>query len=67
MKYRGQFDGTAEVVDFADKLEKACIDTVEQGDMTKDLALLIGKDQKYLTTEEFMDKVAANLESNLKN
>lgn len=62
LKYRGKFDGTPELVDFADKLEKACVSTVEFGDMTKDLALLIGKDQKYLTTEAFMDKVASNFE-----
>ncbi len=62
LKYRGKFDGTPELVDFADKLEKACVSTVESGDMTKDLALLIGKDQKYLTTEAFMDKVASNFE-----
>jgi len=62
LKYRGRFDNTPEVVDFADKLEKACIETVEKGDMTKDLALLIGKDQNYLTTEDFMDKVSANLQ-----
>lgn len=62
LKYRGKFDGTLELVDFADKLEKACVATVESGDMTKDLALLIGKDQKYLTTEAFMDKVATTFE-----
>lgn len=62
LKYRGRFDNTPEVVDFADKLEKACIETVEKGDMTKDLALLIGKDQNYLTTEDFMDKVSTNLQ-----
>ncbi len=62
LKYRGRFDNTPEVVDFADRLEKACIETVEKGDMTKDLALLIGKDQNYLTTEDFMDKVSANLQ-----
>ncbi len=67
LKYRGKFDSTPAVVDFAEKLERACVETVEQGDMTKDLALLIGKDQKYLTTEAFMDKVAANLEKALKS
>lgn len=57
LKYRGQFDGTAEVTEFAEKLERACIETVEAGDMTKDLAILIGSDQKWLTTDEFMDAV----------
>jgi isocitrate dehydrogenase len=61
LKYRGQFDNTPEVVAFADALERACVLTVERGDMTKDLALLIGKDQPYLTTDIFMDKVADTL------
>lgn len=61
LKYRGQFDKTPEVVKFADALEKACVLTVENGHMTKDLALLIGKDQPYLTTALFMDKVAETL------
>lgn len=61
LKYRGQFDNTPEVVKFADALEKACVLTVERGHMTKDLALLIGKDQAYLTTDIFMDKVADTL------
>ncbi|MBP9868902.1 MAG: NADP-dependent isocitrate dehydrogenase [Alphaproteobacteria bacterium] len=64
LKYRGKFDGNSELVAFASALEKACVATVEQGDMTKDLALLVGKDQNYLTTEAFMDKVAANLDKN---
>jgi isocitrate dehydrogenase len=61
LKYRGQFDGTPEVVAFADALEKACIHTVEKGAMTKDLALLISPTQKYLTTEDFMDAIAATV------
>lgn len=65
LKYRGQFDGTPEVVEFADKLEKACVATVEGGAMTKDLALLIGKDQPYLNTQEFMEKVAETLAKSL--
>lgn len=65
LKYRGQFDGTPEVVAFADRLEKVCVATVESGFMTKDLALLVGSGQKYLTTAEFMDKLAANLSAKL--
>ena len=61
--YRGQFDGTAEVEQFARTLEKVCVDTVERGDMTKDLALLVGPDQKWLTTTEFLDKLAENLKA----
>ncbi len=62
LKYRGQFDNTPDVVKFAETLEKVCVDTVESGHMTKDLALLVGKDQKWLTTEQFMDKLIENLE-----
>jgi isocitrate dehydrogenase len=65
LNYRGQFDGTPEVVAFADLLEKVCVETVESGFMTKDLALLVGSGQKYLTTAEFMDKLAVNLSAKL--
>ncbi len=61
LKYRGEFDGTPEVVAFADTLERVCVETVEGGQMTKDLALLISKDQAYLTTEEFLAAVDGNL------
>ncbi len=61
LRYRGQFDGTPEVVAFADKLERATVGTVEAGFMTKDLALLVGKDQKWLTTRQYLDKVAERL------
>jgi isocitrate dehydrogenase len=61
LAYRGEFDGTPEVATFARALEKVCVDTVESGDMTKDLALLIGPEQKWLTTEPFMDKISENL------
>ncbi len=61
LHYRGTFDGTPEVVGFAEALEKVCIQTVEGGHMTKDLALLIGPDQPWLTTEEFMAAIDANL------
>lgn len=65
LKYRGQFDDTPEVVKFAETLEQVCVDTVESGYMTKDLALLVGKDQKWLTTQEFMDKLIENLENKM--
>jgi isocitrate dehydrogenase len=61
LSYRGEFDGTPDVVRFARTLERVCVDTVESGDMTKDLALLVGPQQKWLTTEQFMDKLAENL------
>ena len=65
MKFRGEFDDTPDVVAFAERLEQVCISTVEAGFMTKDLALLVGGDQKWLTTMEFLDKLVENLESEL--
>jgi isocitrate dehydrogenase len=54
LAHRGKLDGTPEVVDFAEKFEQVCIETVESGQMTKDLALLVGPDQPYLNTEDFL-------------
>lgn len=65
LKYRGEFDKNAALVAFADTLERTCVETVEAGHMTKDLALLIGPDQKWLTTQEFMDMVVHNLEQRM--
>ncbi|MCA9514589.1 MAG: hypothetical protein KC635_06595, partial [Myxococcales bacterium] len=65
LKYRGHFDDTPDVVAFADTLEAVCVDTVEGGEMTKDLAILIGKDQKWLTTDEFLDALDRNLAARL--
>ncbi len=65
LKYRGQFDGNEALIDFATALEKTCVETVESGHMTKDLALLVGPDQPFLTTGAFMDKVAQNLKQKL--
>ena len=59
--YRGKFDGTADVQAFAETLEKVCVETVESGFMTKDLAILIGPDQPWLTTQRFLDKLDGNL------
>src|SRR5215471_16427784 len=61
LAHRGKLDGTPELAEFAHTLEKVCIDTVEAGFMTKDLALLVGADQKWLSTTGFLDKVDANL------
>ena len=62
LTYRAKIDGTPEVGKFAKTLEETCIATVESGQMTKDLALLIGPDQTWLTTEGFLEAVATNLE-----
>jgi isocitrate dehydrogenase len=65
LSYRGKFDGTPEVTKFADTLEKVCVETVESGDMTKDLAILISPTQKFLTTEAFLDKLDQNLKAKM--
>ena len=62
LAHRGKLDGTPEVTEFAETLERVCIETVESGKMTKDLALLISKDQPYLTTEEFLAAINENLQ-----
>jgi len=61
LKHRGKLDGTPEVSAFAETLERVCVQTVEQGKMTKDLALLVGPDQGWLTTEEFLAAIDENL------
>jgi len=61
LAHRAKLDGNAALDKFAHTLEKVCVDTVESGFMTKDLALLVGPDQKWLTTEGFLDKVDENL------
>jgi isocitrate dehydrogenase len=61
--YRGKFDETPEVVKFAETLERVCIETVESGKMTKDLAILIGPEQPWLTTEGFFEAIVENLET----
>ncbi|GAB5481824.1 MAG: NADP-dependent isocitrate dehydrogenase [Parasphingorhabdus sp.] len=65
--YRGKFDDTPEVTRFAETLEKVCIQTVESGSMTKDLAILIGPDQSWMTTEQFFEAVRSNLETEMQN
>lgn len=59
---RGEIDENAELVRFVKTLERVCVRTVESGYMTKDLALLVGAEQKWMTTEDFIDKVAVNFE-----
>jgi isocitrate dehydrogenase len=61
LKHRGKLDGTPAVTGFAEQLERVCIDTVEAGQMTKDLALLTSKDAPWLTTDEFMNALDENL------
>jgi isocitrate dehydrogenase len=61
LAHRAKLDGNAALAKFADSLEKVCVDTVEAGYMTKDLALLVSADQKWLSTTGFLDKVDENL------
>jgi isocitrate dehydrogenase len=65
LAHRGQLDGTPEVSDFARALERVCVGTIEGGQMTKDLALLVGADTPFLTTEEFLQAVGGNLRKEL--
>ncbi|MBX7460371.1 NADP-dependent isocitrate dehydrogenase [Qipengyuania huizhouensis] len=65
LMYRGKFDNTPEVVKFAETLERVCIETVESGKMTKDLALLIGPDQSWMTTEQFFEAIVEGLEAEM--
>jgi isocitrate dehydrogenase len=63
LKYRGKFDETPEVVRFAETLERVCVETVESGQMTKDLAILVGPEQAWMTTEQFFEAIVHNLET----
>jgi len=65
LSFRGKFDGTPDVTRFAETLERVCVDTVEKGQMTKDLAILIGPDQPWMTTEQFFEAIRVNLEAEM--
>ena len=65
LKHRGKLDNTPEVTAFAENLEKVCVETVEEGKMTKDLALLVSKDQAFLTTEDFLAALDDNLQKKM--
>jgi len=63
LAHRAKLDDNAELARFAATLEKVCVNTVETGFMTKDLALLVGPEQKWLSTEGFLDKIDENLKA----
>jgi len=67
LQYRGRFDDTPDVVAFADMLEQVCVDVVESGRMTKDLAILIGPNQPHLTTHDFMKAIDIELKKRMAN
>ena len=66
MKHRAKLDDNAELANFVATLEKVVVDTVESGHMTKDLALLVGPDQRWHTTTGFLDKIDENLQKALR-
>jgi len=63
--HRGKLDSNNELIEFANTLERVCIECVENGAMTKDLAILIGPSSKYLTTNQFLDEIDGNLKKKL--
>ena len=63
LKFRGKLDDTPDVIRFAETLERVCVATVEEGKMTKDLAILVGPDQAWMTTEQFFEAIRENLET----
>ena len=65
LNFRGEFDKNPELIKFSEKLEKICVETVESGYMTKDLAILISKDTKWMNTEDFLNCLDTNLKSAL--
>jgi isocitrate dehydrogenase len=65
LQYRGRFDNTPDVVRFAETLEQVCVDVVESGRMTKDLAILIAPDNPYLSTDDFMDAIDTELRARM--
>ena len=65
LNFRGEFDKNPELIKFSEKLEKVCVETVESGYMTKDLAVLISKDTKWMNTEDFLNCLDTNLKSAL--
>ena len=66
LQFRGKFDANEDLINFANNLEDTCIDTVQSGKMTKDLAILINSDQKWLNTQNFLETLKVNLEEKLK-
>ena len=65
LNFRGEFDNNPQLIKFANTLEKTCIQTVESGNMTKDLAILVGSDTKWMNTEDFLNCLDKNLQSEL--
>ena len=67
LSHRGKLDNNDKLINFSSSLEKVCIDCVENGSMTKDLAILVGPSTKYLTTSQFLDEININLKKKILN
>jgi isocitrate dehydrogenase len=65
LSHRGKLDGNDDLIKFANTLENVCVKVVESNSMTKDLAVLVGKNQKYLTTNQFLEVIDSNLKRSL--
>ena len=65
LHFRGEFDNNMELINFSNNLERVCVETVEEGNMTKDLAILINQSQKWLNTEDFLNTLKVNLDRKL--
>ena len=65
LAHRGKLDNNDDLIKFSQSLEEVCVKTVESGSMTKDLAILIGKSTKYLTTNQFLEAIDGNLKKRL--
>ena len=65
LAHRGKLDSNEELIKFASSLEEVCVETVENGSMTKDLAILIDKSAKYMTTNQFLEAIDSNLKKKL--
>ena len=65
LAHRGKLDNNDELIKFASSIEKVCVETVESGSMTKDLAILIDKSSKYLTTNQFLEAIDGNLKKKI--
>ena len=65
LSHRGKLDGNNDLIEFSNTLEKICVESVESGSMTKDLAILVGPSTKYLTTNQFLDELDGKLKKTL--
>lgn len=65
LKHRGKLDNNPKLIEFAENLEKVCVESIEAGEMTKDLSILISKDQPWLTTEDYLAALDRRLQQKM--